>query len=134
VPLNRRAAVAARIFGSLVLLVVAFQLALAAGAPWGAFAMGGAYPGQLPTAMRVVAVIQALMLLAFGAIVAARAGLMLSRWHSASRYLIWLVIAYAVVGSVLNVITPSAVERAVWLPVVLTLGICAILVARSPGS
>ena len=28
--------------------VAAFQIALAAGAPWGAYAMGGAVPGQLP--------------------------------------------------------------------------------------
>ena len=33
--------------------VVAFQIALAAGAPWGAYAMGGAVPGQLPPALRI---------------------------------------------------------------------------------
>jgi len=38
--------------------VIAFQIALAAGAPWGAYAMGGAFPGQLPPAMRVTALIQ----------------------------------------------------------------------------
>ena len=35
--------------------VVAFQLALAAGAPWGAYAMGGAFPGQFPSALRIAA-------------------------------------------------------------------------------
>ncbi|MDB4887018.1 MAG: hypothetical protein JWN79_2456, partial [Gemmatimonadetes bacterium] len=37
-----RASVAARIFLVLTAVVVAFQLALAAGAPWGDLTMGGA--------------------------------------------------------------------------------------------
>jgi multisubunit Na+/H+ antiporter MnhG subunit len=130
-PFNRRAAIAARVFGGLVLLVVAFQLALAAGAPWGHLTMGGAFPGRLPATMRVAAVVQGLVLLLFGAIVAVRARLMLTRWHAASRKLVWVVIAYTVVGTVLNAITPSAWERALWLPVALVLGICAVVVARA---
>ena len=29
-------------------LVAAFQVALALGAPWGAYAMGGGFPGRMP--------------------------------------------------------------------------------------
>jgi lysylphosphatidylglycerol synthetase-like protein (DUF2156 family) len=122
---------AARLFGIVVLLIVAFQLALAAGAPWGSLAMGGAFPGQLPPPMRVAAVVQALVLLLFGAIVAARAGLVLPGWRAASRKLVWVVVAYSIVGVVLNTITPSAWERALWLPMTLVLGACAAMVARS---
>lgn len=110
----------------------AFQLALVAGAPWGELTMGGAFPGQLPPRMRVAAFGSACLLVAFGAIVAARAGLAFPRWRRASQWLIWLVVAYAVVGVVLHVVTPSARERAVWLPVVLGLAVCALVVARAP--
>jgi hypothetical protein len=121
---------AARLFAALAALVAAFQLALAAGAPWGALAMGGQFPGRLPPPMRVAAVVQAMVLLGFGAVVTSRAGLAPRRWRAASRRLVWVVVAYTVVGAVLNAITPSPPERALWLPVTLVLGICALVVAR----
>lgn len=101
--------------------VVAFQLALAAGAPWGAYAMGGAFPGQFPPALRIGAVVQAALLVALAAIVLSRAGLLLPEWSRASRRLIWAVVAFATLSLVLNLITPSAGERAIWAPVALLL-------------
>lgn len=35
--------------------VAAFQLALALGAPWGTYVMGGTFPGSFPPAMRAAA-------------------------------------------------------------------------------
>lgn len=128
---DNRTAAAARVFGALVLVVVAFQMALAAGAPWGRLTMGGAFPGTLPTGMRVAAAAQAAVLLLFGLVVASRARLLLPRWHGASQKLVWAVVAYTVIGAVLHAITPSTWERALWLPVVLGLGACAFVVARS---
>ena len=130
-PHPTRATIAARVFLVLTGVVVAFQLALVAGAPWGELTMGGAFPGRLPPRMRFAALGSAVLLAAFGAIVAARAGLALPGWERASRRLIWAVVAYAVVGVVLNAATPSAGERAVWLPVALVLAACALVVARA---
>ena len=48
------------VFALVTGLVVAFQVALALGAPWGAYAMGGAFPGRMPPPLRVAALIQAL--------------------------------------------------------------------------
>lgn len=127
-----RPAAAAKIYVALSVVVVAFQLALAAGAPWGELTMGGAFPGQLPPPMRAAAVGSAALLLALAAVVVARAGLALPRWRRASRRLIWVVLAYTVVGVALHVVTPSARERALWLPVLLGLAVCALVVARSP--
>ena len=42
--------------------VVGFQVALAAGAPWGEYAIGGRVPGRFPPPMRVAAVVQAVVL------------------------------------------------------------------------
>jgi hypothetical protein len=81
--------------------------------------------------MRVAAAGSALLLAAFGAIVAARANLGLPRLQPASRRLIWVVVAYSVVGVVLNAATSSTRERALWLPVALVLAGCALIVARA---
>jgi hypothetical protein len=62
-------AMAAVICLVLTLVVVAFQFALALGAPWGSYAMGGAFPGRFPPAMRLAAVAQAILLGLMAAVV-----------------------------------------------------------------
>ncbi len=86
--------IAALLFAILSLAIVAFQIALAVGAPWGAFAMGGAFPGQFPPALRIAALVQAVLFLAMAAVVLARAGVILPRWSRVSRWLVWLVVAF----------------------------------------
>ena len=111
--------------------VVAFQIALAAGAPWGAYAMSGAFPGQFPPALRVAAIVQAALLAGMAAVVLARAGLLLAGWSRAARWLIWFVVGFAALSLVLNLITPSAGERAIWAPVAALLLISSAIVAFS---
>lgn len=126
-----RATRAAKLFLALTGAAVLFQLALGLGAPWGELTMGGAFHGALPPRMRVVAFVSAGLLAGFGVVVAARAGLAFVRCRRASRWLIWLVVAYQVVGVVLNAATPSPRERAVWLPVTIVLTVCSLIVARA---
>jgi hypothetical protein len=109
--------------------VILFQLALALGAPLGSYAMGGAFPGRYPPAMRVAAVVQALLLALMAAVVLSRAGVAFPRWARASRWLVWLIVAFGAVGLVLNLATPSAGERLVWAPVALLLLVLSVLVA-----
>ena len=125
-----RSRLAAKLFGVLTALAVAFQLALAAGAPWGRLAMSGRFPGTLPAPMRAAAVVQALVLVVVALIVAARAHLLFPRWYGASRKLVWVVVGFSLVSVVLNAMTPSPLERAVWLPVTCGLLICSLVVAR----
>ncbi len=114
--------------------VVAFQIALAFGAPWGSYAMGGAFPGQFPPALRVAAIFQAALLIGFAAVVLARAGLLLPGWFRASRWLIWVVVAFAALSLVLNLITPSAGERTIWTPVAFLLLISSVTAALASPS
>lgn len=122
---------AALIYTALTAGIVAFQIALALGEPWGEFAMGGAFPGQFPPALRIGAVVQALLLAVFALIVLVRAEMALPRWSNAAKRLIWLVVAFAAVSLILNVITPSARERAIWMPVALVLLASSVVTARS---
>ena len=124
---------AAKVFAGLTAVVILFQLALAAGAPWGAYAMGGAFPGTYPPEMRVAAVVQAAIVAGVAAIVLARAGMAFPQWRPLR--LAWAVVALLAVGVVLNLITPSGGERLVWAPVALMLFLCALRVAAgSPAS
>ncbi len=125
-------AVAALIFLFTTVGAVAFQLALALGAPWGAYAMGGRFPGKLPPAMRVAAVVQALLLCLLAAVVLARADLLLG-WPLVAGWPIWAVVAFSTVSLVLNTITPSAEERRIWMPVALLLLATSLTVALTTG-
>lgn len=108
--------IAAFLYAIITLAIVAFQIALAAGAPWGAFAMGRAFPDQFPPALRIMPIIQAALLVGFALVVLARADIILPEWSRASRWLAWIVVAFAALSLVLNLITPSAGERAIWAP------------------
>ena len=120
---------AALLYAVLSLGIVLFQIALAAGAPWGAYAMGGAFPGQFPPALRIAALIQAALLVGLAAVVLARAGLILPGWSRVSRWLVWFVVAFAALSLVLNLITPSAGERALWAPIAFLLLVSSGIVA-----
>jgi hypothetical protein len=125
--------VAAVTYALFTVVVVLFQLALAAGAPWGRYAMGGtmAYAGSRrlppPMLLRTAALVQAILLLLMAEVVLVRAG-WIELYHFAScgaccgcgrRY--WLTIEVVVVicavSLLLNLITPSPDERRIWAPV-----------------
>ena len=123
------AEVLAVLYAAVTAPVVGFQLTLALGAPWGAYAMGGAFPGRMPPAMRVAAVAQAVVLAGLAVIVLADAGLMSVLLVADWPWLIWVPVAVAAVAVVLNGSTRSRGERRIWLPVALVLLVCSLGVA-----
>jgi cell division protein FtsW (lipid II flippase) len=125
---------AAWAFVALLIPVICLQFGLAAGMPWGELAMGGQFPGQFPTSMRIAALLQIALLLFVAAVILARAGVALEALFPLSRRLIWIVVALLVVAVVLNLITPSVKERDLWLPVATGLLLCAVVVAFSGRS
>jgi hypothetical protein len=120
---------AAVLFAIVVAGVIAFQIGLALGAPWGSFAMGGGSPGRFAPALRVAALGQAVLLGLTSAIVLSRAGLVLPALSDASRWLIWVVVAISGLGLVLNAISRSAAERRIWVPVAVVMLGSSLLVA-----
>lgn len=126
-----RVLLAATLFGFFGLVAVLFQLALAAGMPWGELAMGGRYPGRFPPALRFAALLQAGILGVLGLIVLVRAGIILPEWLTVSRKAIWGVVAFCALSLIANLITPSRRERMIWAPVAAILLLSSILVALS---
>jgi hypothetical protein len=123
--------IAAFVFAVTAIGVVAFQLALALGAPWGAYAMGGAFPGTFPPPMRVAAVVQAVVIGLLAVVVLSAAGLVLPEFAVAFPWLVWVPVAVSAIAVVLNAISRSAGERRIWVPVSLVLLLCSLLVALS---
>lgn len=124
---------AAIVYAIVVAGVIAFQIALALGAPWGTYAMGGYVSGAFPPRLRIAAAVQAALLAVTAAIVLSRAGLLLPAWSEAARWLIWIVVVIAVVALVLNAISRSAGERRIWVPVALLMLASSLLVALDAG-
>lgn len=120
---------AALIFAAFIAGVVAFQIALALGAPWGAYAMGGAFPGSIPPRMRFAAIVQAVVLAALAVGVLSTAGLVDPGLADGAPWVIWIAVAVSTASLVLNAITPSAGERRIWVPVAVVLLASSLVVA-----
>jgi len=107
---------------------ILFQLALVAGAPWGALTQGGRIAGTLPLPARALALTSAALLGWFIYVIRARVGTP-PRFPRTT----WVVVAYCALGVVANAATPSAAERALWLPVGVLMLSTSLHVARQPA-
>lgn len=119
---------AAIIFTIMTLIIILFQAALAIGLPWGAASMGGRFKGKYPPRMRIVAIINMLILALLAIIVLIKAGFLFEQLYRFSLTAIWFVVAFSVVATILNTITPSRIER-IWAPVAATMAVTSIIIA-----
>jgi hypothetical protein len=122
--------ISAIIFTVFTGIVILFQGCLAAGLPWGKASMGGKYPGKYPPKMRIVAVINMILLSFIATIVLSEADLMFPQLKTISSIGIWFVVVFFFIGTIMNSITPSKIER-IWAPVALIQMITSIIVAIS---
>jgi len=122
---------AAWIFAALTAVVVAFHLSGILGAPVGHLTMGGRWPGVLPLEGRIAAGLSAVLMVSLALVVLGRAGILPVR---PSRLAIWLVVGLMGLSVVMHLATPSAAERALWLPQILVMLACALVVARRSQS
>jgi hypothetical protein len=125
----RRAAAVAAAIGFVGIAV--FQVALAAGAPWGHAAWGGAH-AHLSTAQRIGSAAAVVVWTAAVLIVLARAGF----WRAGKlarlfRWGTWFFAALSAIGALLNFASQSRWENFIFGPLALVLTILCIVVARS---
>lgn len=122
---NPPASRAGRVAAVLLLVVVAFQAALAAGAPWGAATQGGTNEGVLPDLLRIGSVIT----LVFYAALAVVAGTSLVP-PTLRRRVLYTAAAVMIPATLLNIASNSFVERIIWAPVTIALIIALWTAAR----
>jgi hypothetical protein len=116
------------IFLALSIFVIGFQLALAFGAPWGAYTLGGKYPGKLPKQMRIFTLVQIAILFVFNGIVWTKAGLS-DKMESKAEIGIWVVVGFFVLGTLANFSSASKKERRLMGPLNIIALICALMLA-----
>ena len=120
---------AAFVFCAITAALAVFQLALALGAPFGAFAWGGQVD-VLPTSLRVSSLIAIGLYAVFAVFVLDRAGVIaVLPGRRTARIGTWILVAYLILGTAMNVLSQSAPERLTMTPVSLLLAILAAVVA-----
>ena len=112
--------------------VAVFQVALAAGAPLGRAAWGGAHE-RLPRNLRVASAVAAVVWVLAALIVLAAAGFEASPIPaSVADWATWVLAALLLVGTVMNFFSRSRLERIIWGPVALVLaGLTAIVASAA---
>ncbi|WP_283134559.1 hypothetical protein [Rhizohabitans arisaemae] len=110
-------------------LVALFQVALAAGAPWGRAAWGGGH-SRLPARLRVASAFSALVLTIAALIVLERARVVDAWLPAASaRWATWGVTVAMAVSAIGNLASPSRWERSLMAPVASLLAVLSLIVA-----
>ncbi len=123
--------IAAITYTVLAIIVILFQFALAAGAPWGKLTMGGLHSGVLPKKLRIAAGAQALLIAVTVLVVLVEANLLMPELQPISRIGIWFVVILYTISSILNLITSSTWERRTGGPVSVCMLICSLIIALS---
>ncbi|CAN5872099.1 hypothetical protein BH23ACT4_BH23ACT4_01580 [soil metagenome] len=114
---------------SLLGIIALFQIALAAGAPWGAASWGGRHPGKLPTGYRIGSAVAGLFFYpAVAAFILDRAGVVGDEPSGGGVAGLWVLVGLFGLSTVINLISPSKMER-IWAPVALVLTVCCVILA-----
>ena len=115
--------VAAWLAAAIFFAVAAFQAALVIGAPWGEYTQGGGTSGALASSGRLFAAVSCVLSIVMAGAILARAGEgPLQRLPArVVTVLAWVATVYSAVAVVLNLITRSTAERALWAPVSIVL-------------
>ncbi|MFE6078234.1 hypothetical protein ACFVQB_27640 [Paenibacillus sp. NPDC057886] len=93
--------------------------------------MGGKFPGKYPVSMRFACLFQIAILAFMGIIVLSKSGMLLPGWSTFADIASQFIVAYLVLGTILNLITRGVWERRIWAPVTLLMLISSIIIAMS---
>jgi hypothetical protein len=111
--------------------IAAFQVALAAGAPLGRAAWGGAHE-RLPRNLRVASAVAAAVWVVAALIVLAGAGFETSPIPvSVADWATWALAGLLLLGAVMNLVSRSRLERLIWGPVAFALAGLNVIVASA---
>jgi hypothetical protein len=97
------------------IIVALFQIALALGAPWGAYAYGGARTGKLPVGFRINSVVAAVVMVAISGHYLAQLGVFEPVLDPAGNSVVnWVLVGFTGLAALANNTSRSKLERAVW--------------------
>ncbi len=102
---------AAKCSAALFALLGMFQLALVAGAPWGAAAWGGKNTGVLPSSFRAASVASLALAFSLAGVISGRIRVPFRRTRVLNALLVFSVVSIA-----MNAASRSSMERLIWVP------------------
>jgi hypothetical protein len=109
--------------------IAAFQAAIAAGAPLGRAAWGGAHV-RLPQRLRVASAVAVVVWILAALVALARARFEVSPIpFTVSRWAIWVLVVILPIGALVNAASRSPWERFLWAPVALALAVLCLALA-----
>jgi hypothetical protein len=126
-----RAAAIAAAAGFLV--IAAFQLALALGAPLGRAAWGGGHE-RLPVGLRIASAAAVAVWILAVMIVLGRAGFDSPLSPGFVRWGMWILVGVLAIGALMNFASPSSWERFIWGPFGVVMTALSFVVARSDAA
>jgi hypothetical protein len=114
----------------MVAVLELFQVALAAGAPFGTASWGGQHEGVLPMRLRVASAVNAILIYPGIALyILTAGGLIELTWlPAAGSAAMWVLTGFFAVGAIANFASRSRIER-LWGPVAGVLAICCGIIA-----
>lgn len=119
---------AAAVIAVLILMALSgLQVLVASGRPYGRLVWGGQHV-VLPSPLRVGSALSLVIYAGIAWVLLARAGLVPGR-GGAVDLATWVVLAYFLLGIVMNGISRSRLERAVQTPTCLLLALCTLVIA-----
>ncbi|MFK5635524.1 MULTISPECIES: hypothetical protein [unclassified Ornithinimicrobium] len=118
------AAVATVVLGALA----ALQVLVAAGRPHGRLVWGGQHP-VLPGRLRVASLLSVLLYAVFAAVLLARAGIVTGGDDRLVVVATWVLLGYFVLGTGVNAVSRSTLERRTMTPVCAVLALATLVVA-----
>jgi hypothetical protein len=113
------------------LIVAAFQVALALGAPFGRAALGGANAGRLPPELRLVTTVVAAFWVLAAVHALSRGGFTKSFPRLRNRRFTWALVGVTALGALMNAASSSPWERYGWAPYTLFLMVVCLILALS---
>jgi hypothetical protein len=124
--------IAAVVAALLLAVIIAFQMALALGAPLGKAAWGGQHQGVLPMRLRIFSGVAALVIYPFIVVaILDSAGVIDGDFlPGRSAQLMWLFVGLFTLGGIANLASRSRIER-YWAAVSIAIAICCAVIASA---
>ncbi|HEU4916074.1 MAG TPA: hypothetical protein VFV13_05870 [Acidimicrobiia bacterium] len=123
---------AALVASGLLIVIAAFQIALALGMPARKIAWGGGYEGRLPTGLRVASAVAGFVIYPLVALLVLEAGGVteFDLVPDVGPVGMWVLTGLFAVAALLNFLSRSRLER-IWGPMCLVISVCCGIVAAS---
>ena len=132
-----QAGLAGLVAGLLLLGIAGLYLALALGAPLGAYAWGGEHRGVLPQRLRTGSLVLTPLIVAMAVFVFIASGVVLPEWRRSMTWAVWVAFVFAVMITAASWRSKSREEKRIMAPVCLVVAGCLLMVqfgAASPFS